>query len=157
MRANPLGPTCERWPRWDCIVTGYGTDRRWATEDAKSGMRRKGMTDVGSRFADAYRAQAHRSCCVETEADVVEPFGDQVFISGIPHVRVVQQQDRGPVNQVALSDQAKTFPLQRIGNVFACNDDPGFRNAEVSGRMCPFCETSCGLVPGFQIKLKDPC
>src|ERR1039457_2913410 len=99
----------------------------------------------------------HCSCCVEAETDVVEPFGDQVFIAGVPYIRVVQQQDRGPVNQVALRDESKTLPLQRIGNVLTGNDDAGFRNPEVSGSVCPFRENSRGLVLGLKIKIKHPC
>ena len=44
---------------------------------------------------------------VEIEADVVEPFGDQVFVAGIEDIGIVEQQNRGPVDQVALRDRPK--------------------------------------------------
>jgi len=37
--------------------------------------------------------QGIASICVEVEADVIEPLGDEVFVAGVEDVGVVEQED----------------------------------------------------------------
>src|SRR3569833_54312 len=62
------------------------------------------------------------SARIQIEADVVEPFGDQIFISGIEDIRVIEQQNRRPVHQVPLRNQFEALAFQRIGDVFPGDD-----------------------------------
>jgi hypothetical protein len=50
-------------------------------------------------FQKKVQASAHDDLAgIEIEADIVEPFGDEVFVAGVPYVGIIEQQNRGPVD-----------------------------------------------------------
>ena len=69
-----------------------------------------------------------RSARIKIEADVIEPLGNQILVAGIEHIRVIQQQHRGPVHKIALGYELKPLAFQRIRNMFPGNDDAGLRD-----------------------------
>ncbi len=36
------------------------------------------------------------------QTDIVQPFGDQIFIAGIEHIGIVEEQQSGPFHQIML-------------------------------------------------------
>jgi len=63
---------------------------------------------------------------IKIEADVVEPFSNQVLIAGIEDIGVVEQQNGCPVDEIAFRDEPEAFAFQRIGDMFPGDDDTGF-------------------------------
>ena len=75
---------------------------------------------------------AQRYCFTEQRAYIVEPVGDEVFVAGVEDVGVVGEQNRGPLGKVALRNKVEAPSFERVGNVFAGDDDAGLGDAERS-------------------------
>ena len=65
----------------------------------RSGVRLGGG---GKCRSNSFQIVGNGSVGVEVEADVVEPFGDEVFVAGIEDIGIVEEENRCPVDQVAL-------------------------------------------------------
>ena len=97
--------------RLDCIVSG----------EINAGV------ENGATAAARHHSTSAR---IQIKADIVQPLGNQILVARIEDVRVVEQQHRCPVDQVALGDEFKALAFERIRNMLAGNDDAGLRDGE---------------------------
>ena len=97
--------------------------------------------------------RALRLVRAEVGADVVQPLGDQVLICGIKHVGVVDEQDCGPLREVAFGYKIEAPALKRIGDVLARDDDAWLRQTEATERRSPLKRAADWLQ--LEMKIED--
>jgi hypothetical protein len=119
----------------------------------RSGVGRRGR---GKTPECVVRLDLHFSACVEMKADVVEPFRDEVFVAGIEDIRIVEQQDRGPVHEVALGDEAEAPAFERIGDVFTGDDNAGLGDGKAVMSRAALGQPSVGLFLRLEVDVEDP-
>lgn len=86
---------------------------------------------------------------IEIDADVIQPFSDQILICRIEYVSVVHQQNRCPGSQLSLRDQLKPTSIESVLNMLSRDDDAGLRQTKASGCRTP----AQGATHGLQFKM----
>jgi len=89
------------------------------------------------------------------ETDVVEPFCDEVFVAGIKNISIVQQQNRGPLYEISLGDQAEAPSFKSVGDVLAGDDDAGLGNRKPVMRRAPLRYLSIHLFFWLEVNFED--
>ena len=94
---------------------------------------------------------------IKIQADIVQPLGNQIFISRIKYISIVQQKNRCPMHKVSFRDQSQPLQLQSVRDMRPRNHDSRFRQSKIGSRGPLQGAVGLGSPPWPKVELKNPC